>query len=292
MYRPMKNKNRNGRNKLKKKIRYLDMQLRKNYLQDTFGLIAIFGIITLFLEKPIQKIAGVIGLLLVLIIWYAIKWYAANNKKKITLKINNSEIEIKFGDIFEQPDLKIIPFNEYFDTLVDNKIISEKSLNGILIKKTNKDEIDALIASDSRLKENQTEYNNERKAGKNQKYNLGSLVNYRNEYVLTAFSKFDKNNCARLDMRDYINTLLTFWDEIDAIYSGRSISIPLFGSGMTRFKEFSDISDQELLELLIWSFKVSRINFTHSSKISIVLLPEKQDKINLYKLKEIFSNAL
>ena len=78
----MKNKNRNWRSKLKKKIRYLDRQLRKSYLQDTFGLIAIFGIITLFLEKPIQKMAGVIGLLLVLIISYAIKWYAANNKKK------------------------------------------------------------------------------------------------------------------------------------------------------------------------------------------------------------------
>ena len=85
-------------------------------------------------------------------------------------------------------------------------------------------------------------------------------------------------------MKDYIDFLIKFWDEIDIIYNGESVSIPLMGSGITRFKEYS-LSDQELLELLIWSFKISRNKFTYPSKVSIIIHSSKIDKINLYKLK-------
>ena len=70
------------------------------------------------------------------------------------------------------------------------------------------------------------------------------------------------------------------------MYAGRSVSIPLLGSGITRFKEYNMISDQELLEMLIWSFKVSRIKFTYPSQVSIIIHNSKKDKINFYKLKE------
>ncbi|WNY24905.1 macro domain-containing protein [Methanolapillus millepedarum] len=273
---------------LKKKITYFDRQLRKNYSGYAFGIITLFGVGSLFLESWMQKIIGIMILLLVLTILYVIMWHCANTKKDIILKINNSEVEVKFGNIFDQFYFKTIPFNEYFDTLVDNQIISEKSLNGIFVNREDKNEIDDLISKDLRLKEHRMEYNDKRNTGKKQKYKLGSVVKYRDEYILTAFSKFDGNDRAYLYMLDYINFLMTFWNEIDIIYGGKSVSVPLFGSGITRFKEYCDISDQELIELLIWSFKISRIKFTYPSKISIIILPEKQDKINLYKLKEMF----
>ena len=87
-------------------------------------------------------------------------------------------------------------------------------------------------------------------------------------------------------MKDYVSFLLNFWNEIAIIYAGRSVSIPLLGSGITRFKENNTISEQELLELLIWSFKVSRIKFTYPSKVSIIVHKSKKDKINFYNLKE------
>ena len=46
-----------------------------------------------------------------------------------------SDVAIKTGDIFQQPGLKAIAFNEYFDTLVDNKVIGDTSLNGVFIQK-------------------------------------------------------------------------------------------------------------------------------------------------------------
>ncbi len=71
--------------------------------------------------------------------------------------------------------------------------------------------------------------------GKNFKYKLGTIFQH-NNYLLTAFTRFDKDNRAYLGMNDFINFLLNFWNEIDIIYAGRSISIPLLGSGITRFK--------------------------------------------------------
>lgn len=49
------------------------------------------------------------------------------------IQIDGSSVIIKEGDLFEEEGYKAIGFNEYFDTQVDNRIISEHSLNGIFI---------------------------------------------------------------------------------------------------------------------------------------------------------------
>ncbi len=82
-----------------------------------------------------------------------------------------------------------------------------------------------------------------RQVGKQIKYQLGSIFRW-NDYFLTAFSKFDSKNRAYLDMDDYIKFSLKFWDEIDCFYAGRSVTIPLLGSGITRFRDNNNITDQ------------------------------------------------
>ncbi|WP_042167661.1 macro domain-containing protein, partial [Paenibacillus gorillae] len=179
-------------------------------------------------------------------------------------------------------------FNEYFDTIVDNKIISEKTLNGLYIKEevTDLTELDNQIEKNEELKEKIVDKNEARVRGKKNKYKLGSIVQ-NGEFLLTAFSRFDNDNRAFLYMNDYINFLLNFWNEIDIVYAGKSVSLPLMGSGVTRFKEFNNITDQELLELLLWSFKISRIKFTYPSKVTIVIHDSRKDKINFFKLKGV-----
>ncbi|OTP31417.1 hypothetical protein A5798_001439 [Enterococcus sp. 6C8_DIV0013] len=87
---------------------------------------------------------------------------------------------MKQGNIFEEEGLKVIPFNEYFDTIVDNKIISELSLNGKYVKNINQNlvELDKQIENDIFLnsKNNILEKNSKRKGniGKKIKYKLGS----------------------------------------------------------------------------------------------------------------------
>lgn len=64
----------------------------------------------------------------------------------------------------------------------------------------------------------------------------------------------------------------------------RIVSSGYNGSGITRFKDYN-INEQELLELIIWSFKISRVKFTYPSRVSIILHESARDKVNLYRLK-------
>jgi len=105
--------------------------------------------------------------------------------------------------------------------------------------------------------------------------------------LLTALSRFDENNKAYLEINDYINCLLNFWNEVDRVYAGRTVALPILGSGITRFKGYESITDQELLELIIWTFKVSRIKFTYPSKAKIVVYEKKSERINLLRLKDL-----
>lgn len=280
-----------------KKVNFLDINLRKEFLEKLSLISTILSLILIFYDIPVAKKCILGGLFVVLlIVFYIALWIKANKLSLIHLTINNSEIEVKIGDIFQEEGIKVIAFNEYFDTFVDDRIISRKSLNGIFINKiinsSSKEiflkKLDNLIENDLELKSNcQLEYNYSRILGKKQKYKLGSIFEYKDEYFLTAMTKFDSNNRAILSQKEFIEFLLTFWDNIDKKYNSRTIILPVLGSGITRFADHIEISEQELLNTLIWTFKLSRIKFTYPSKIKIVIYKDKKDKINLYKLKEL-----
>lgn len=275
---------------MKIKVSIFDKELRRSYLAvlSVISLITSFGLIAFSLPDNfiIRVIIGIVILVLLVVIFIAM-WIRANLEKRAVLHFNNSVVEVKIGDIFSEPELKVIAFNEFFDTQVDERIIASKTLNGIFLKQRQEkiDEIDHAIENNERVKSRAIIPDDDRLAGKKKRYELGTVCQFE-DYLLVAFSKFDKDNRAYLKMRDYIECLITFWNEVDIIYAGRSVSIPLLGSGITRFHDYSSISEQELLELIIWSFKISRVKFTYPSKVSIVIHESIVDKINFYKLRE------
>ena len=224
---------------------------------------------------------------LVLIILYVTIWICANLKRKTILTINNSNIIIKFGDLFDQDGLKVISFNEYFDTKVDNKIIAESSLNGIYLSNNfNRNQIKKLdqeIANDTHLKSRENGINNGRTNGKKVRYKLGSVF-LNGDFLLVAFSRFNDENMAELTLKEYVQSMISFWDEVNRIYAGRSVSIPLMGCGITRYKDVDDIQPQELLKIIVWTFRISRIKFKHPATASIIIHDSLFDQIKLYEL--------
>ncbi|MGO4699541.1 macro domain-containing protein [Paenibacillus sp. 2TAB26] len=269
----------------------------KKILHTFYGFLSVISVITsivfLFVEiEPKNKALIGGGTLILLVLVYIGIWIHANLRRSIKLTINNSEVEVKFGDLFsEEADLKAVAFNEYFDTMVDEKVISSTSLNGIYIKKFysgNVNTLDDIISSDNHLPEMIASTNEGRTIGKKTQYKLGTICMV-DDYLLTAFSRFDASNKAYLEINDYISCLLNFWTEIDRVYAGRTVALPVLGSGITRFKGYENISDQELLELIILTFKVSRIRFTFPSTVKIVVWQKKQEKINLLSLKDLES---
>ena len=80
---------------------------------------------------------------------------------------------------------------------------------------------------------------------------------------------------------------LTFWNEINRLYAQRSVTVPVFGAGITRFKKgFEDIDIDELLRIMIWTFKISKIRFAYPAKLTIIVHDDLLSKVNLYELRE------
>lgn len=217
-------------------------------------------------------------------------WLRAKSQNKITLKINSSTVEVLFGDIFkENADLKVIAFNEYFDTQVDDIIISNNSLNGQYIKRFYQDkvnELDSIISDDTHLAENKVPAKGIRKTGKSIKYKLGTICVDSNNYLLTALTHFDSDNKAYLTINDYLDFLFNFWKEIDRVYAGRTVALPVLGTGITRFRNYHT-TDQELLELILWTFKMSNVKFTYPAKLKIIVYSGKRNVVNLLRLQDL-----
>lgn len=276
---------------MKRKVKFFNKTLQKEYLAFLSPISLLLSFLSIAIDIPDKyKLGAFMLILIIFILIYIAFWIRANLQDRTELTINNSAVEIKVGDIFTEPGLKVIAFNEYFDTQVDNKIITETTLNGIYIKNKVQDvaDLDRQIEQDDHLNSEDVKIgrNESRRQGKKDIYKLGTIFQH-DDYLLTAFSKFDNKNRAYLYMNDYINFLLNFWNEVDIVYNGRSISIPLLGAGITRFKGYDMITEQELLELLIWSFKISKIKFTYPSAVSIVIHESIKDKVDFYKLKEL-----
>lgn len=209
------------------KVSLFDKKLREEVFQN-FGILStLLSVIVIFVDIPQKwKLLSGIIFLIVLVLIYMYKWYRSNKLQSVTIRIGNSDIDIKVGDIFRQNGLKVIAFNEYFDTQVDNRIISEKSLNGQFIKKyvTDVTILDKVIAEDRNVKENLLCVNNSRLEGKTSKYQLGTSV------------------------------------------------------------IFEDVDINELLQIMIWTFRVSKIKFALPAKLTIVIHKGLIDRVDLYNI--------
>lgn len=270
------------------KVSFFDRRIVEHFLKITAVISTALSLFVIFYDMP-AKYKGAYGwgfLALLALIYIAI-WVWSNNLEAIDITIEGSDVTIKVGDIFEQPGLKAIAFNEYFDTQVDNKIIVEQSLNGIFIRK----HLDVLVSELDNHIENYAfdrseilEQNLSRTLGKKLRHQLGSICVYK-DYLLTAFSKFDANNRAQLTMPEYLEFLINFWDKVNTIYGQQNVTTPIFGSGITRIKGHKSINDEDLLKIMLWTFRISEMRFKYPARLTIVIHKDKIDKINLLDIK-------
>ncbi|MDR1276694.1 MAG: DUF6430 domain-containing protein [Candidatus Accumulibacter sp.] len=169
------------------KVSFFDKRILKKFFEITSGISGILSLVIIFVDIPKNWKFPVAGIFLALLaVIYLVIWLCSNNLNCININVEGSDVAIKVGNIFQQPGLKAIAFNEYFDTQVDNVIIAERSLNGIFIK-NHLDipvaELDGHIESYAFDHREKLEVNSHRKEGKKQKYQIGTICLYK-EYIL------------------------------------------------------------------------------------------------------------
>lgn len=270
------------------KVSFFDSRVGKTFLQITSVVSGAISLAAIFIDIPAPcKPWAALSLLILLTLIYVAVWVWSNTLNSIKINIDGSTVLIKVGDLFQQEGLKVIAFNEYFDTLVDNRIISEQSLNGIFIQKHLNvpiGDLDKHIENYSFGTDELIAENSARPVGKKQRYQLGTICVY-NDFLLTAFSKFDDQNRASLTMPEFLGFMINFWDRVNSVYALKSVSTAVFGSGITRIKGHKNISDEDLLKIMLWTFRISEMRFKYPAKLTIVIHKEKIDQINLLDIK-------
>lgn len=162
---------------------------------------------------------------------------------KISIKFDKyRNVLIKKADILNSKNgIVIIPVNEYFDTIVDDKIVSSNSLHGKFIKKIFKDNIDKLNSEiENSLRESDYENNEQRYNGNIKKYKIGTVarIEYSNNiYLLLACTHFNDENMACIDLHEYYYSIIKLLDYIHSKHYDKDIYIPLIGgSGLNRLE--------------------------------------------------------
>jgi len=270
------------------KVSFTDRRIVETFLKVTSGISAGLSLVVIFVEIPDGcKYYAALAFLALLVLVYIAIWIWSNRLNEININVEGSNVTIKVGDLFSEPGLKALAFNEYFDTQVDNVVISQHSLNGVFIRS----HLDVSVAQlDSHIERYAFEQgdvigsNESRQTGKKVKYKLGTICVYK-DYLLAAFSKFDASNQAQLTMPEYLEFLINFWDRVNVVYAQQSVTAPIFGSGITRIKGHKSISDEDLLKIMLWTFRISEMRFKYPAKLTIVIHKDKIDLINLLDIK-------
>lgn len=257
---------------------------------------AIFTIVGLIWSNEISSIMNkcqsckVELLVLIVIICVIYAFYSIRKKKKISLKIlENADVDIYYSDLFQSNKIIVIPVNDYFDTIVDDKIVSSNTLHGKFIQKyfsDNEKQLKVLIDK-SLSKIYPIEINKTRTKGNKKRYELGTVAIVEvNEklFYLVAFTKFNQNNRATITKSQYLKVITILFEFIEQNSQGFKVNLPLIGAGHSGV----ELSKQKLLDFLLFSIILSD-KLTLINGLDIILHENIKDEIDLNKIEYYYN---
>ena len=190
------------------------------------------------------------------------KWF-------VTIKGKNYTIKIEYGNLLKVKKCrKVISFDECYTTQIGTNPgdIKPTSICGQYLRENPNLNMQQLITNANLLPEStKSKYQNK------DRYKSGSIVQNGNDLLL-AFAPLDVNGRGIFSSRsEYITCLSTMWEELHKYYNQQDISISILGSGQTYIDGNSgtSLSQQELLDIIILSYKLSlhKIKYPHKLRI-------------------------
>lgn len=234
------------------------------------------------------SISLVVGLLWVLFDGFIKTGYL---RQTITIKSNgfDTNVIVKFGDLFKEDGWKAIAVNDFFDSKVDEKHIASNTLHGYTLKTYwggNTQDWDEQVTLD--LLSISSE-NIERLSGKNQLYPIGSTASVSKDsmkVLFVALSHTDINsletNADTVDLNLAIRGLLS---KARSVCANEPLNIPLMGSGLSRVGIKNNILVDLILTAIFEETKQRKI----TNEIRIILPYQKINEINLQHIQKDWS---
>lgn len=201
-------------------------------------------------------------------------------RRWVTIKGQNYSIRVEYGNILKKKNCKrVINFDECFTTQVGNATadINPGSICGQYLTLHSDLNVQQLIeAAQITPARSKSKYLHKTR------YDSGTIVPNGDD-LLMAFAKLDERGKGRFFSRDeYLACLDLLWKELENNYSEKDICVPILGAGTTSFDGGSgaSISQQDLLDMMIWSYKLSSHKIKAPHKLRIVCRKSSVFSIN------------
>lgn len=216
--------------------------------------------------------------------------YKTRNKNEVLVSLSDKvKARIHFGDLFSKDGIIVIPVNDYFDTLVDDKVVSIETLHGKFVRQFFGGDEDNLKGQISRSlsKTPVAETNDLRGSGNKKRYPLGTVAEVSKDgkkFYLVALTNFNENNRAEVTNSQYQRVICDLFTYVNQHSQGKKVNIPLIGGGHSGVK----MPNQKLLEFLLLSISMSD-DLTLVNGIDVVLHTSIKSDINLSMTQLLFN---
>lgn len=200
---------------------------------------------------------------------------------EIPNSVNDTKIKVKFGDLFKEDGWKAIAVNDFFDSRVDEDLVSSKSLHGHVLNnywEDNRDDWTRQVASSLNGFE-ATVVN--RAKGNRSRYPIGTTARAtsgKQRFLFVALGETDlTNNETSANAEMLIGAVRGMVAEARAACSMDPLIIPLMGTGLARI----NTKESVILDLIITAVLEESRNGRVTGEIRIVLPERLKKKVNL-----------
>lgn len=238
-------------------------------------------------------------LLMAWIICFVVVGKILINKKRFDVITANSghKLFLQYGDLFDRNEVInpnerrniVIPVNRCFDTVVDNHLISERTLHGIAFKQLYEKNIYTEDSLNSKIQqllvykkfENLSEY--DKPVGNRKRYPVGTVVDLPGaegeHYLLWALSSFNSELKAHTSMQDYALAIQKLVEACNVESEGFPILIPVVGTGLSRTKK----EQCDVISYLLNAFRLNKSEI--NCDIHIVVREDIKNEVAIMNVK-------
>ena len=236
-----------------------------------------------FSESQLLIVSFIIGLVWTLLDGF---FFSGFLKCAITIPSNafSTKIDIMFGDIFKQNGQIVIAVNDFFDSLVDERRVSSKTLHGQMLNKFwsgNTQDWDAQI-NESLKDAVPIETINRQRCRR--RYEIGTVAYAKisnRKFLCVASSRTDVSTYqTKADFSDIYTVIRSILKKSREYCSGHPVNIPLMGSGLSR----TGIRPNPLMNIILIAIFDECKTQDIGSDIRIVLPKSKRHEIDIASL--------
>ena len=226
-------------------------------------------------------------------------WFEKKKWIEILETNNDCHVYVQYGDVFSENEVGnpnerrtiVIPVNRCFDTIVDNDLVSEKSLHGIAFKKLyitgkyNENTLDIALQEDLTNRQrivSDSIARSEKRKGNLKRYPVGTIseVEASNNAVFffMALSTFDQGLTAHTTQEEYVLAMQRLIEYCNSRSQGYPVVMPLIGGGLSKTRN----SERAILEYVVKLLKMNKDLITND--IHIVVRNSGRDVIPITEL--------